>query len=253
MARFEVVVAPPLLDTIDKELNISGPEGHHLARVRRIRPGAHATIKDGLGKAFSAQVISVQGETVRFHIIEQIPCPDDTLPLCLIPAIIKGKRMDWLIQKACELGVREIRPVITHRTVVRYGNDRQRIRRWRDISVQALKQCSGNRLTEIQPPVSLDELLDNVKGLFKIMLWEGKEERSMFSQLQDRVSQRSMGILIGPEGGFTPDEVSACLNSGFLACTLGSRVLRTETAAIAAAAQVAAACQSRFRSGGKLA
>ncbi len=253
MARFGVVVDTSLLGTINSELKISGPEGHHLARVRRIRPGATATIKDGQGKAFSAQVISVQGETVRFHILEQVPCPDDTLPLCLMPAIIKGKRMDWLIQKACELGVREIRPVITHRTVVTSGNDRQRLRRWKDISIQALKQCSGNRLTEIQAPVSLDELLDNVKGLFKIMLWEGIEEISMFSQLQAKVTQRTLGILIGPEGGFTPDEVSVCLNRGFLTCSLGSRVLRAETAAITAAAQVAAACQGRFKSGGKLA
>ncbi len=252
MARFEVIVHTSLLDAPDGELSISGPEGRHLAKVRRIRPGANAIIKDGLGKAFSAQVISVHGETVLFQITSQVPCPDDTLPLCLMPAIIKGKRMDWLVQKACELGVREIRPVITSRTVARPGNDRQRIRRWRDISVQALKQCSGNRLTEIQAPVHLEELLDSTRELFKIMLWEGTEERSMFSHLQARVPKRTMGILIGPEGGFTPDEVSACLNRGFLACSLGSRILRAETAAIAAAAQVAAVCQDRFTSGGKL-
>jgi DNA gyrase/topoisomerase IV subunit A len=108
MPRYEVVVDTDILSS-GGTVVLSGQEGRHLARVRRIRRGAVARLKDGLGLAFSAMVMSVRGEKVVFELVEQVPCPDDTLPLVLMPAVIKGKRMDWLIQKACELGVRGIR------------------------------------------------------------------------------------------------------------------------------------------------
>ncbi len=239
MPRYEVVVDTDTLSSSGAEVVLSGPEGRHLARVRRIRRGATARLKDGLGLAFSATVMSVRGERVVFELVEQVPCPDDTLPLVLMPAVIKGKRMDWLIQKACELGVRDIRPVVTERTVIRLGHE-SRSRRWQEIAVQALKQCSGNRLTRIYSPLSLADLLDNIGVLFKIMLWEGDAAKSLLSLMQDNVQFEKTGILAGPEGGFTPREAAMCIDSGFSRATLGPRILRTETAAFTAAAQLSA-------------
>jgi len=250
MPRYEVVVDTGTLTSPGHELSVSGPEGRHLSRVRRIRPGAHARIKDGLGLAFTARVLSVSGDTVRFELMEQVPSGDDTLPLILAPAVIKGKRMDWLIQKACELGVREIQPVITRRTVVRPDDGVGRQRRWHSIAVQALKQCSGNRLTLIHSPLFLGQLLDISGGLFKIMLCEVFGKRTLMSTLFSEPQTETACMLLGPEGGFAPDEISRCAEAGFIQVTLGSRILRTETAAVAAVAQFAAVVQGRVMPAG---
>ncbi len=243
MARFEVIVDTDEVLCSGKILMLSGPEGKHLARVRRIRKGTYARVKDGMGIAFSAEVVAVSGDTVRIVLIEEVPCPDDTLPLVLMPAVIKGNRMDWLVQKACELGVREIRPVITSRTVAKSTEGTARFRRWQSIATQALKQCSGNMLTRIHAPVSLPDLVDNLSDLFKIMLWEGTVQRSLMSLLSTRNAGQTTGILAGPEGGFSQDEVTLCTESGFVQASLGTRILRTETASVVAAAQFAGTVQ----------
>ena len=244
MARYEVVIDTACLACQGADVVLSGREGRHLARVRRIRQGASARLKDGLGRAFSARVVSVKRDTVRFALERCVPCPDDTLPVILMPAVIKGKRMDWLVQKACELGVREIQPVITERTLIKKAADRQkRCRRWEEIACQALKQCGGNMLTRINIPVPVTEIFEGVSGMVKIMLWEGRDGSPLFSLLKDAASMGQAAILAGPEGGFTRGEVAQCMERGFITATLGSRILRTETAALAALVQISAILQ----------
>ncbi len=237
MARYEVIAQTEALRSCGGMLKISGPEARHLARARRVRTGASVRIKDGMGLMFAARVAAVSGDGVSLELIEELPCPDDTLPLILMPAVIKGNRMDWLIQKACELGVREIRPVITSRTVAGSAGDSGRCRRWRSIAMQALKQCSGNRLTRIHVPAGLPELVDNSGAEFKIILCENTVKKSLISLFTEMVPGQSACILTGPEGGFSRDEINLCNRAGFAQATLGTRILRTETAAVTAAAQ----------------
>ena len=249
MARFEIIVDKGEVLCPGKILMLSGPEGKHLARVRRIRKGTYARVKDGMGMAFSAEVAAVSGDTVRLVLIEKVPCPDDTLPLVLMPAVIKGNRMDWLVQKACELGVREIRPVITRRTVAKSTEGTARFRRWESIARQALKQCSGNMLTRIYAPENLEDVVDNLGELLKIMLWEGTARRSLMSIIRGADAMRMTGILAGPEGGFSQDEITLCDEAGFVPATLGPRILRAETAAMVAVAQFAGAVQQEGNAG----
>ncbi len=240
MVPREVVVEPGSLGKPGDVVIVAGPEARHLVRVLRMGPGSRARLKDGCGRAFSATVISAGVSEVRFELHEETECGDDTLPLILMPAIIKGKRMDWLIQKACELGVRCIQPVITERTVSNPARDGSRARRWREIAVQALKQCRGNILTRVNAPMPLETLLDNPPGLRKIMLFEGEEGHFLLEELTETGSGVEIGIISGPEGGFSPGETGMCLQAGFRPVSLGSRILRAETASICAAAQVAA-------------
>ncbi len=236
MARNDIVVDTELLATMPHEIEISGSKARHFSKAKRLRTGEKAVIKDGMGLSFRAKVKGISHDTITFKILKPLECPDDTVPVTLVPAVIKGKRMDWLIQKACELGVREIRPVITERTV---ANPRgMRVKRWREIAVQALQQCSGNRLTRIHEPVTLDELLDNLVHLIKIILLEADTHPPLleFSDTISEFARTEIALLAGPEGGFTNHEITKCLDREFKPASLGTRILRTETAAIAAAA-----------------
>lgn len=239
MARYEIIVDTSQLTRPGAEIIISGHEGRHMARVRRIRAGIDARLKDGLGKAFSATVLAVKGDTVRFLLEESLPCPDDRLPVTLMPAIIKGRRMDWLIQKACELGAREIQPVLTRRTVVKNVRGSGRLNRWTEIAHQALKQCSGNMLTRILAPLPLISRLEDMHVSFKIMLHEDRGGRSIPSVLQEAGSCACFSMLTGPEGGFSREELKQCMEHGFITASLGPRILRAETAALAALSQLA--------------
>ncbi len=239
MSRIDIVTTTAHLASASDSIEIHGAQARHLARARRIRPGERAIIKDGKGLAFEAQAISIRPDRVVFSLTSEIECRDDTIPLILIPAVIKGKRMDWLIQKACELGTREIMPVITDRTVTRTESGSRKVKRWEEIALQALQQCSGNRLTRIHPPCPLDELLDNMSNIFKIMLYEG-ERSTLFSRLLASEcsdgKDMELAVLTGPEGGLTTEEADMCRAHGFRSASLGSRILRTETACLAAAA-----------------
>ncbi len=247
MARNDIVVDTELLETLPHEIEISGSRARHFAKAKRLRTGEEAVIKDGMGLSFMAKLKGVGPDTITFKVLSPLACPDDTIPVVLVPSVIKGKRMDWLIQKACELGVREIRPVITDRTV---ANPRgMRVKRWREIAVQALQQCSGNRLTRIHEPVSLDELLDNLVHLIKIILLEADIHPPLL-ELVDNIREfpgTEIAVLVGPEGGFTSREITKCLDREFKSASLGIRILRTETAAIATAAILRALYEQTVR------
>ena len=243
MARYEVIVESDVLHSCGGLLKISGAEARHLARARRARIGASVRVKDGLGLLFAARISNVSGDEVWLELLEELPCQDDTLPLIFMPSVIKGNRMDWLMQKLCELGVREIRPVITSRTVAKSTQGSEKCRRWRSIAMQALKQCSGNILTRIHAPVSLHEAIDNLDITLKIMLYENAQGKSLMALLKAMDPAGPACILAGPEGGFSREEIGLCGNTGFVQASLGTRILRTETAAVTAAAQFMAAIQ----------
>ena len=222
---------------------LTGREAHHLLHARHLGPGSFVRLIDGFGRVAKAEVVWAKGSQAGLNIMEVRRQQKDCLPIELIVALLKGNRMDWMIQKATELGVQSIHPVISRYTVVKVDNEKagRRLGRWKEIARQALKQCRGSLLPAIYPPVPLKEALEKIPHAgAKILLWESERLRSLFSAWRDQARALPAIIVVGPEGGLSREEVLACKNAGFLSATMGLRTLRSETAAIGAVAALAA-------------
>jgi 16S rRNA (uracil1498-N3)-methyltransferase len=223
-------------------LVVEGDDHHYLFRVRRLRPGSVVTLFDGAGREAGASVTSVSADLAVLTIEppHQVALPQ-TCHLIMMPALIKGERMDFCIQKLVELGVGEIVPVCTARTVVRLSGERARRRheRFVDIARDAARQSRRATVPEIRDIVELDEALRGVAQVpLKLLLWTREQERSL-RQVVAAPLPHTICALIGPEGGFTPDEVERAVAAGFEPVGLGPQVLRAETAALAVAAVLA--------------
>jgi 16S rRNA (uracil1498-N3)-methyltransferase len=223
-------------------LVVDGDAYHYLFRVRRLRPGSEVTLFDGAGCEAEATVASVSAAQAVLTVEPpQQVAPLQTCHLIMMPALIKGERMDLCIQKLVELGVAEIAPVCTARTVVRLSGERARRRheRFVDIARDAARQSHRATVPEIRDIVDLDQALRRVTAVpLKLLLWPREQERSLRQVVATPLPQ-AICALIGPEGGFTPDEVDRAVGAGFEPVGLGPQVLRAETAAMAVAAVLA--------------
>jgi 16S rRNA (uracil1498-N3)-methyltransferase len=241
LARF--LISSDALSRAQGTLTLTGREAHHLTHVRRLGPGSLVKLIDGSGLVAKAKVIQVNGTEVGLHIMEVLEQQNDCLPIKLIVALLKGDRMGWMIQKATELGVQTICPIITRHTVVKVDAEKtgRYLVRWKEIARQALKQCKGSLVPTIYPVVSLKEALEKVSyARAKILLWESEKRRSLFSAWRDQGNATPVAVIAGPEGGFSSEEILACKGAGFSTATMGTRTLRSETAAIGAVAALAA-------------
>lgn len=223
-------------------LVLDGDAHHYLFRVRRLRPGSVVTLFDGAGCEADATVTSVAGDRAVLTVEPARPVsPARTCRVTVMPALIKGERMDYCIQKLVELGVAEIAPVCTARTVVRLSGERaqRRHERFMDIARDAARQSRRATVPEIRDIVALDEALGRVAAVpLKLLLWPREQERSLRQVVAAPLPQ-AVCALIGPEGGFTPDEVERAVAAGFEPVSLGPQILRAETAALAVAAVLA--------------
>lgn len=219
---------------------ISGDDHHYLFRVLRLRVGSQVVLFDGAGLEASATVEAIDGTSATVAVAEPQPAPArDVNPFHLIvaPALIKGERMEWCIQKLVELGASEIIPVHTERCVVKLQGDRAHKRRDRHeaIARAAAQQSRRASVPAVAEAVSLPELLTRANSCdLRLVLWEGERTVSLASVLPETPPGRAC-VLIGPEGGLTEAEVALARQAGFLAVGLGSHILRAETAALAAA------------------
>lgn len=227
----------------DRPCVIAGPEGRHMAKVLRLGPGDHVALLDGRGTRFQGVIQSVTREGVT--VIPENPLPSPSPPpldIILCQAILKSGPMDFLIQKTSELGVHAIFPFFSERTIVRLQEERSanRLRHWNGVAKGAAKQSGRNVQARIAAPAPLDERIEGwraEKGL-KVLLWEGEGQQDLKGLLRDTSqSERFIGM-IGPEGGFTRDEVEMAAGAGFVPVSLGERILRAETAAIVMVALV---------------
>jgi 16S rRNA (uracil1498-N3)-methyltransferase len=223
---------PPLPLSTDCELP---PEAaHHASRVLRLRAGDAVQIFDGLGNALDATIDAINGKRVLLGNLQ--PCMgqhESGLRIVLAQAMSTSEKMDWVVQKATELGAAEIVPVQTQRSVAKLAGARaeKRAEHWRNVAVSACEQCGRNTLPQLHAPQELDNWLSEMRstpgGKF-ILLPGGAGRLQTQPKPQGRVT-----LLIGPEGGFTPGEANVAQQAGFIPVLLGPRVLRTETAAIA--------------------
>ena len=207
-----------------------GAHAAHLAVVLRARVGQCFDIATGEALR-SGRITSVTPERVEFELGEEIP-PSGTANVSLLLAIFKFDRMEWAIEKCTELGIARMVPVIARRTDSHLvAASAKRVERWRRIAVQASEQSRRASPPEIADPVKLPEAMALTAGL-KIVLSEVEEQ----SQLRDIQPSGEVMLAIGPEGGWTEDELELLQKSGWLSVSLGPTILRAETAAIAATA-----------------
>mgnify|MGYP000912328920 CR=1 FL=1 len=219
-----------------ESLTLSGQSGQHVARVLRMRAGDELILFDGLGGEHRASIESVQGGKVELnllghnHIEREAP-----VPVTLIQGVSRGERMDWTIQKATELGVHRIVPVTSLRSMVKLKGDRAERRRghWQQVAISACEQCGRNRVPQISDPVSLEDGLAQVEA-FALKLTLRADATMRIAQLPE--SPPEACIAIGPEGGFDDREYQLLEQAGFQGLRLGPRILRTETAGLAAMA-----------------
>ncbi len=210
---------------------LEGDEAKHLAQVLRIQSGATITVFDGLGNFAEARVLSVSKQRIEL-MLELAECKPTPLPeIILAQAIPKGKNMDWIVQKAVELGVTKIQPLVTRNTIVSPGDDKAE--KWRRTALEACKQCAQFTIPIIADPMTFDSWLKSPDpSELKIIASLAENPQNFRDTLAAHPEIESITLLIGPEGDFTPQETEAALAAGFIPVTLGDLVLRVETATL---------------------
>jgi 16S rRNA (uracil1498-N3)-methyltransferase len=212
---------------------ISGENFHHLAAVRRASVGDVITVLDESGRRFDATVSEIARDRLLCLVIPEEPGSARGLPdISLYMAVLKGKKFDLVIQKAVEVGVSRIVPVMTERSIPDYGDKEDAKRgRWNRIAEEAAKQSLRSMIPEVTGILSFEEALDDDRSHLRIMAH--LEDSVPFSEFVLSVKRpRSAAILVGPEGGFSPAELRGAREHGWDAVTFPLPQLRAETAAI---------------------
>jgi 16S rRNA (uracil1498-N3)-methyltransferase len=207
---------------------------HHAVHVLRLREGEEVTLFNGRGGEYAARIASMQRLKISIDVLQHRAVERESpLRITLVQGVSAGERMDSTVRKAVELGVATIQPVLATRSVARPKGDRAESRRehWQKIVIAACEQCGRNRIPEVQPLVALGDYQAAATGI-KILL--SPQSRLKFSQAV--TGQTQFVLAAGPEAGFTAEEEAALAAGGFVPASLGPRVLRTETAAVAALA-----------------
>jgi 16S rRNA (uracil1498-N3)-methyltransferase len=208
----------------------------HAVQVLRLNVGEALILFNGEGGEYHARLESASKRAATARIDSYSPSnPESPLHLTLVQAIIKPDKMDFALQKAVELGVNTIQPLITQRSVVRIGKEQvdKKLQHWEGIVVAACEQSGRTRMPDVQTPLTLERWLATPASGSRLILAPGDFPRinALPSDLPAPVA-----LLIGPEGGFTDEEVSQCIHAGVIPVSLGPRILRAETASLTALA-----------------
>jgi 16S rRNA (uracil1498-N3)-methyltransferase len=220
---------------------VAGDDHHYLFRVRRLAAGDRLVLFDGEGAEAEAEVVSAGPRAGSLEVAPPRTGAAAAPRLTVLLSIIKGERMDWCLAKLVELGVGRILPVAAERSVVRLEPARaeRRLARYRAQVRAAAQQSRCALVPHVEPVGGLEAALARVAGAgLKLLLWEDPRAIPLRSALPEPAPD-AVAVLIGPEGGFTADEVERAEAAGFVAVSLGRRILRAETAAVASAAILA--------------
>jgi 16S rRNA (uracil1498-N3)-methyltransferase len=236
MRLTRIYVPDPLAAGTDVVLPAQAAE--HLTRVLRLEPGAPLTLFNGAGGEYSATLGATAGKKTQVRVLEHDAVERDSpADITLVQGVARGERMDLIVQKATELGVTRIVPVLADRSVVKL-DPKQRARKlehWQAIAISACEQCGRNRVPEVREPAALgDAIAELAAGSVRWLL--AADARDSLATVAADAAARPIVLLIGPEGGLADNERQFALANGFAACRLGPRVMRTETAGLAALA-----------------
>jgi 16S rRNA (uracil1498-N3)-methyltransferase len=208
----------------------------HVTRVLRLRVGDRLAVFDGRGSEHHAEIGAITGGEVRVRVLERVASrPESPLAVTLVQGVSRGERMDWALQKATELGVSAIAPVLCTRSVVRLdaGQAGAKLRHWQAIVVAACEQSGRSRLPELRMPESLHAYLERLAGHACRVILDPQATAELAGMPDPGAA---VDLLIGPEGGFDDEELALAGAAGFQPVRLGPRVLRTETAGTVALA-----------------
>lgn len=214
---------------------IEGEDAHHISYSLRMREGESLTVCDGEGMDYRCRISRMDGRTVTVEIEESTPSQTESpVQIHLYQSVAKGDKMDYIVQKAVELGVSEILPVYSERCIVRpdSSGDVKRIARLGRIAQEAAKQCGRGKIPRIGLPVRFSEAVDQIKGQNAFICYEKADAlflRQYLESFSDECPQQ-LCFFIGPEGGFSEEEVKAASDAGAVPVTLGARILRCEPA-----------------------
>ncbi|MDJ0877066.1 MAG: 16S rRNA (uracil(1498)-N(3))-methyltransferase [Halieaceae bacterium] len=214
------------------ELALETGPSRHIASALRLREGTPIRLFNGAGGEYLANISAISKQTVTVAVSEFFPEDREaSLPITLGVGISRGERMDLVVQKGTELGVAAIQPLVTERTEVRLKGEREqkKVRHWQQVAISACEQCGRNRLPAIAEPAPLARWLEGAEAELKLVLHHRSDQG-----LAESPAPASVALLVGPEGGLSAAEIEAAEVAGFQPLTLGPRVLRTETAPLAA-------------------
>ena len=230
----------PAFDPGDETVVLPRDEAEHLTRVLRLTTGDTVAVFDGRGHEFLARVAAGDGRReVRVELLSRIePAAEPAVPLTLVQAVLKGEKMDEVVRDAVMLGVAAIHPIVTRRTeaTVAAVIKGARVDRWRRVALASVKQSRRATLPEIRTPLAFDDFLAEPPAAVRLMLVEpaAASNAVTLATLRSEPIPHDAAILVGPEGGWTDDEVKRAGERGVRLVTLGHRTLRADAVPIAA-------------------
>ncbi len=226
----------PLPESPLAEVMLSGERRHYLLHVLRLGTGASLEVFDGSGRAYDARVVAVEEDGVRLALGEMRRAPASRA-VHILQGLPKGDKLEWVLQKGTELGATAFHPVATARSVVKLEPRRaeERTLRWRKIVEEAARQCQRNDVPAVHPPQSLLEAARALApGTLLLVLDEEESAVALGEAFRASAPGTPVALVVGPEGGLDREEAGALQALGGRCVTLGRRILRTETAALAA-------------------
>ncbi len=228
------------LKLTDQRPIISGSDAKHIRTVLRLKPGDRIRLFDNSGLNYEAQITGFCSGNVELAFVRQYESSlESRLEITVAQALLKDRKIDTIIRQLTELGIKKWIPFVAERSVARIKKDRirTRVERWEKIAAESVKQCGRGTIPEISMPISFEDLLDSADHCdLKILFWESESSVSGVLSHSPEKKIGSIFVMIGPEGGFTNQEVQYAGEKGFVTASLGPRILRADTASVAACA-----------------
>ena len=222
---------------ITPEILLSEQESHHISKVLRLSVDTPLQLLDGKGNVHDAVIISL-GKQLKLQILSSIHVHRDEVPLRVCQSILKGQKMELLVQKCTELGISEFTPFYSERCQLKkteLSKISKKYDRWQRIIEEACKQCNNPIKMRLNPMVSLNEMLiQENRAVQKILFWEEEQQDNSLHSCSLQTDKEGLQLVFGPEGGFPEPEVKLAQKAGFQILSLGPRILKAETANIAA-------------------
>ncbi len=223
-------------EDIKKEfITLKKEDRNHIVKSLRLGIGDAIDVSDRIDTIYKTKISSVSPKEISLEIIEKRKFSPKKIKITLFQSLLKGQRMDDLIKKTTELGVEEIIPVFTSRTIKKYNERglKNKLARWKKISLEASMQSHRDKPSDVKNPIYFDNLIDTAEKFdIFILTWRGEKKRRI-SDIKFNMGISKIGYIIGPEGGFSPDEASLLISKGAISVSLGKNILRSETAAVA--------------------
>jgi 16S rRNA (uracil1498-N3)-methyltransferase len=221
-------------------ITLSADEARHARDVLRLGRGDEVFVFDGEGREYRCNITDIASRSMTLIVAEeaQPAKPESPLDLTLAVALLKGEKFDLVVQKATELGVTKLVPLITTRADVRIREPQdaaRKVERWQRIALEAAKQCGRARLMQVNAPTNLDEFFRSITDVQLKVMFTERDGGAVDVAIETKPDFKSVIALVGSEGGWTDDEITQAREHGWQLVTLGGRTLRAETAAIAAA------------------